>query len=307
MKTASIILLVILYALTGTSCKQVKEYFRDPETGNLTETIGTSVITGYAASLAMASVSGSTFPNVTTIRSNTGFPCTTLMQVDLQGESGFLASEEKASGISIAALWADETCGILTLLFTDYQSETATFDLLAIKTIPVILDEDGLIRVALASQDISLNPNQESILQLNLSTLEIESEYIRLDHPCPDDVYIAIEQDAYVITVDRNGTPGDPLDDGFTITGGGQLIEVDNQDAEILQQGLLDLEIAPSCQRNPVAGMALIRAVGVKDNKLPELGTALLEFSSGCTGTARVLLATGMYAGANSKAISLQP
>lgn len=307
MRTASIILLVILVTLTGSSCKKVKEYFRDPDTGNLTETIQTAVTTGYAASLAVASVSGQTFPNVTTIRSNAGYPCTTLMQVDLQAESGFLASTEKASGITIAALWADETCGILTLLFTDYQSETSTFDLLAIKTVPVILDEDGLLRVALASQDICLNPDQESILQINLSTLEIESEYMRLDHPCPDDVYVAIEQDAYVITVDRNATPTNIVDDDYTITGGGQLIEVDNHDGEILQQGLLGITIAPSCQQNPISGMALIRAVGIKDSKLPELGTALLEFSSGCTGTARVMLATGMYAGANNKAISLQP
>ncbi len=306
MRTATTVLLVLLVTLTGSSCKQVKEYFRDPDTSNLTETIQTAVTTGYAASLAVASVSGQTFPNVTTIRSNSGYPCTTLMQVDLQAESGFLASTEKASGITIAALWADETCGILTLLFTDYQSETSTFDLLAIKTVPVILDEDGLLRVALASQDICLNPDQESILQINLNTLEIESEYLRLEYPQPNDVYVAIEQDAYLITVDRNTTPGDAQDDGYTITGGGQLIEVDNQDAEILQQGLLGLEVAPSCQQNPVAGMALIRAVGVKDSKLPELGTALLEFSSGCTGSARVLLATGMYAGTNSKTIPLR-
>jgi hypothetical protein len=130
---------------------------------------------------------------------------------------------------------------------------------------------------------------------------------MRLDHPGPDDVYVAIEQDAYLITVDRNGTPEDGQDDGYTITGGGQLIEVENHDAEIIQQGLLDIEIAPSCFQNPVAGMALIRVVGVKDSKLPELGTALLEFSSGCTGTAWVMLATGMYTGANSKAIPLDP
>ena len=307
MKSVCIILLIILLILTGSSCKKVKEYFRDPDTGSLTETFQTAVTTGYAASLAIASVSGRSFPNVTTIRSNAGYPCTTLMQVDLQADSGFLPSNEKASGITIAALWADETCGILTLLFTDYQSETSTFDLLAIKTIPVILDDDGLLRVALASQDISLNPDQESILQINLNTLEIESEYMRLDHPGPNDVYVAIEQDAYLITVDQNATPADAQDDGYTITGGGQLIEVDNQDAEILQQGLLDVEIASSCDQNPVSGMALIRVVGVKDSKLPELGTALLEFSGRCTGTARVLLATGMYTGANSKAISLQP
>ncbi len=307
MKTLFIILLVLLFTLTGSSCKQVKEYLRDPDTGNLTETIQTSVNTGYAASLAVASISGQTFQNVNTIRSNAGFPCTTLMQVDLQGESDFITSNEKVSGITIAALWASENCGILTLLFTDYQTETTTFDLLAIKTIPVILDEHGLLRVALASQDICLNPDQESILQINLSTWEIESEYTRLDNPCPNDVYVAIEQDAYLITVDQNTTPGNVQDDDYTITGGGQLIEVDNHDAEIIQQGLLELEVTPSCRRNPVSGMALIRAVGVKNNKLPELGTALLEFSNGCTGTAEVLLATGMYLGANRKAIPLQP
>lgn len=307
MKPVCAIILIILLVLTGSSCKKVKEYFRDPDTGSLTEAIQTAVTTGYAASLAVASVSGNSFPNVTTVRSNAGYPCTTLMQVDLQSDSGFLPSNEKASRITIAALWADETCGILTLLFTDYQSETTTFDLLAIKTIPVILDDDGLLRVALATQDISLNPDQESILQLNLSTLEIESEYMRLDHPGPGDVYVAIEQDAYLITVDQNATCADAQDDGYTITGGGQLIEVDNQDAEIIQQGLLDVEVAPSCYRNPVSGMALVRVVGVKDSNFPELGTALLEFSGRCTGTARVLVATGMYAGANSKAISLQP
>lgn len=297
------ILFVIFCLVPQHSCRKVKDYFRDPDTGSVIETLHSAILTGYAANTAMAIMQGHSFSHVTVTRSNQGFPCTTLMVVDLSGESGLPFAADKASAVTIAGLWPDESTAILTLLFTDYHAESAVLELVGIETIPVIRDGNN-IHVALASMDISFNPDVESFLQLNLTTLEIESELFRLETPRPADVYIAVTQNAYFIDVSNHGTFDDPADDQYTVTGGGQLVEVDNNSAEIIQQAMVEVLVSPACISNPVHGMALIKVTGLESEGFPELGTALLQFTPDCSGTAGVFVATGMYIGSNGQNVS---
>jgi hypothetical protein len=296
-----LIMLVLLWP--DYSCRKLKNYFREPDTEVIIETLHSAVLTGYAANVAMAVIAGHSVSNVTASRSNAGFPCTTLMVVDLSSGTDLPVVTDKASAITIAGLWPNETTAILTLLFTDFHTASATLELVGIETIPVIR-EDNDIHVALASMDVKLNPDQESILQLNLTTFEVESELLRLESTRPTDVYVAVTQDVYYINVNNNGTMDDPADDAYSVTGGGQLVEVANNSAEIMQQALVDVLVSPACATNPLAGMALIKATGVESEGFPEMGTALLEFTDECDGTAHVFVATGMYVTSNGQEVS---
>jgi hypothetical protein len=302
-KNINSLLLVIFLLLPEISCRKVKDYFRDPETEQLEETIHTTVIVGYAANLAFSLMDGHYFPHVNFSRSNAGFPCTTLMVIDMEDDSSLIIAHEKAKTITIAGLWPDESAAILSLAMTDYHAGISTLDLLGIKTIPVVSDGDH-INIALASIDIQLNPDQEALLRLNLNTLEIESEFLRLEKPRPKDVYIAVLEDAYYIDVYNNLTRNNNSDDSYTITGGGQLVEVSGSSVEIVQQAMVEVQVSPVCTLNPVDGMALMKVTGIEDKGFPELGTVLLEFMASCGGTAHVFIATGMFAGSTGRNVS---
>jgi hypothetical protein len=303
MKTLHALLLILILLIPLGSCRKVMDYFRDPDTGQLAEAIHTTVMAGYAANVAMAVIDGHSFPNVTVSRSNDGFPCTTLMVIDTDADPNLNFAAEKASQITVAGLWPDASTAILTLILTDYHIGASTLDLLGIQTIPVIRDADH-INVALAGMDIQLNPDQEALLSLDLTTLEIESELLRLETTPPDDIYVAVLQNAYFIDVYNNSTANSISDDSYTVTGGGQLVEVSGAAAEVIQQAMVEVKVTPACVLNPVSGMALIKVTGLEADGFPELGAAVLEFTAGCGGTARVFLATGMYAGSNGKNIT---
>jgi hypothetical protein len=302
MKTKPALLLILVLLLPEISCRKVMDYFKDPDTRPLVEAIHTNVMAGYAANVAMAVIDGKSFPNVTSSRSNDGFPCTTLMVIDTDSDPNLPLAGDKASQITVAGLWTDASTAILTLILTDYHFGNSTLDLLGIQTIPVIRDADH-IHIALAGMDIQLNPDTEALLSLNLSTLEIESELLRLETPPPDDIYVAVLQNAYFIDVYNNSTGNSISDDSYTVTGGGQLIEVSGSAAEITQMAMVEVRVTPECALNPLDGMALIRVTGLEEEDFPELGTAVLEFTDRCSGTAGVFLATGMYAGSNGREI----
>jgi hypothetical protein len=299
-----VITVMFLVLLQGSSCHKIREYFREPDTGCLTETIQTSVVVGYAADIAMAEMQGVNLPGVTMTRSNPGFPCTAMIYTGLTRSHHPLINQSRYDDITIAGIWTDESTAILTLLFTRYHSGNAVLDILGIKTIPVIRN-DSSIMVALASMDIKLNPDSESLLSMNLGTLEIESELLRLEMQPPGDVYVAVNEDAYLVEINTGHTGSNLNDDSFKITGGGQLIEASGSSAEIVQQAMIDLVVSPGCILNPLQGMALIKVTGVEDEGFPELGTALLECDGDCNGSARVFAATGMYVTTNGKKVDL--
>ncbi|HLO57572.1 MAG TPA: hypothetical protein VK179_02440 [Bacteroidales bacterium] len=290
--------LLFLLFLPALSCNKVTEYFRDPDTAALTETIHSAALTAYAADVAVSVIKGHANDNVTYTRSNPGFPCTTLIQIS-PDDYRFAAD---VNAVTVAGLWADENTAVLSVIYTDYHSENTTLDILGIETIP-LLCEGNSVHVALAKQDISLNPDVDALLSINLNTLQIQSELIRLDVRPPDDVYVAVVQNAYFIDINTKGSFDDLEDDDYILTGGGQLVNIEGNDVEIIQEAMVNLLISSDCQSNPIDGMALIRVTGLEDQGFPELGTTVLEFRNQCDGTAGVYAATGMYVASNGKRI----
>jgi hypothetical protein len=287
------------------SCKEFEEYFHVPETESITDALKTSAIIGYSVSTAMSVMEGHHLSNVRIKTVCSGYPCVSVMLIRIDDTYPFSFAPGEAGEVIVAGLWADEGTAILTLLLTDFNIHTSTFRLKNIHTIPVIRTFDGKITVAFAGMDINLNQQSDDLLEFNLLTQEIESEFARLDNPLPADEYIAVKQNAWVIEIDQKNTPDDLWDDSFTITGGGQLAEVAGNTAEVIQQGMVDVILDQICPLNPVYGHALIRKINTEDSRFPELGTAILEFHDNCDGKAEVLLATGAYIGSNGKSIRL--
>jgi hypothetical protein len=294
------IIFIIIIAGILCSCQKIKDYFQDPDTEVISETLRSTRLTGFSATLAMAAINGRSFQNTTVSRSNQGFPCAAIIRTKFT-EYSKLPAEEAI----IAGLWADANTAVLSVVFLNYSVGSRVIEILGIETIPVLMESEN-IHIALAGQEISLNPDQDALLAVDLDDQQFESELLRLDLPRPGDVYVAVNQKAYFIDVDTRGTNGSLSDDIYTISGGGQLILVENESAQIDQQAIVDVVLAPSCEMNPLSGMALLRSTGIENEGFPELGTIVLEFYDSCEGKARVYLATGMYAGVNGQKISFE-
>jgi len=304
MKKRSIYLLILLIAFILFSCNKIKDYLREPDPSLLVETIHSCSLVSYSANVAYSLINGQILPHTSIIRSNSGFPCTTLMTIDKTGMGNYPVND-MAAGVTIAGLWADENTAVFSIMITKYMGQTSTLSVLGIKTIPAIRTENH-ISIALASMDIQMNPDEDALLSINLNTLEVQSELFRLEAPVPNDVYIAVLEDAYFMDIENNSTAGNLADDKYTITGGGQLVKVNGNDAEITQQAMVDVAITPECQRNPVNGMALMKVTGLEDENFPELGTAVFEFHSSCSGTAGIYAATGMYLSSNGRNVPFE-
>jgi hypothetical protein len=289
--------------LAFSSCNPLKDYFKDPEPDPLVETIHAATLTGYAISAAMGKMDGAQPSDATDYQRNIeGFPCVTQMTLSMEDDYGYPFLDNKASHITVVGLWSDPNTAIFSLLFTNYSSATQTISFLGIQTVPAIRDGNN-IEILLATQDVRLNPDQDALFSLNLNTFEFTSELLKLDLPRPNDVYVAVEQSAYFIDVNTNGTLGIQSDDRYIICGGGQLIEVQNNSTEIVQQAMIDVRINPVCNLCPISGNSILRVIDVEDHSLPELGTAVFEFNDDCEADAHIYVATGIYAGANGKNI----
>jgi hypothetical protein len=294
--------MILFFLFPFYSCNKVKDYFREPDPEPLLETIHTSILAGYAANVSFNLMSGNSIPGIGFVRSNPGFPCTTLITINTSMHPGIFPADLDVNTILIAGLWADESTTILSILITGFDMGNSTLDLLGIKTVPVIRTGDH-INIAMASMDIQMNPDQDALLSLNLNTLDIQTELLRLNAPKPTNVYIAVLQDTYFIDIYNNLTTNNIEDDSYIITGGGQLVSVAGSSVEITQQAMVGVEISPSCLLNPTDGMALMKVTGLENQGFPELGTVVFEFTPGCSANARVYAATGMYVGSNGKNI----
>ncbi len=286
------------------SCKEDKQYFKDPETEPVIHTVKAASAVGYCSSLAMTVMAGETLPGVVATKTCSDFPCASLIFVNLNDDIRIPFTADENGQIIIAGLWTDVNQAILTLFFYDIDISTSIFTLKNVHTFPVT-EHNGNFIAVFAGMDINLGSNPILPLELDLSEGEINFELERLDFDTPGDVYVAVEQHAYIIEINQQGTATDLNDDSFVITGGGQIIEVMDDKGGIIQQGMLDVLIDIECQANPRNGYALIKNTSAGGNSIPELGTAILNFHNQCDGLVDVSIATGVYIKSNGKSIPL--
>ncbi len=301
---AKIYISLILILIFLCSCKKVKEYFHDPETEPVRQAIKTSAAIGYSVSVAMSVMAGAQPQHVISAGDCRDFPCTFLMYININPDNPLLFSEGEVGEIIVAGLRPDEDAAIMTIVFTDINISTQSFNLLSVHTIPVIKEEDRIM-IVFSEMDINFDPDNDALLNLDLSQQEIDSEISRLDRERPEDLYVAVEQNAWFIGVNQKNTLTDFYDDSYSITGGGQIIEVIGASGGIIQQAMLNVQIESECPRNPVTGFALIKNTSAEERKFPELGTAIFGFHHACDGMADITLATGVYLRSNGKSVPL--
>jgi hypothetical protein len=301
---AKICILLILLLFITISCKKVKEYFHDPETEPLRQAVKTTAAIGYSASVAMSVMSGEESPYVLATSECSDYPCAFIIYIDINQDNPLLFSDGSVGQIVVAGLMADEDAAIITVVLSDINVATQDFKLLSVHTIPVIKEEDKFFAV-FTDMDINIGADSDTLLNLNLSQKQINDEISRAQRERPSDLYVAVDENVWFIDIDQNGTNAYFGDDIFSVTGGGQIIEVMGASGGIIQQAMINVELEQGCFRNPVSGYALIRNTSVEERRIPELGTAVFGFHGQCDGKARVEVATGVYLRANGKSFDL--
>lgn len=291
MKAKKILILLIIPILFS-SCQKIKEYFHDPDPEPLSDLLRTSRVIGFVSEMTMSAIQGGKTDDVHVYRSNSGYPCTALMLIKPdRSVTSFM--QYYPGKIVVAGYWPDENSAIISFILSEGSPGGFNFTLKNICTIPVMRDEDGIFAV-FAGMDINLDEEGNGLLQIAFTQDEIDVEMERLDYDEPEDIYVAVEQKAWVIRVNDNNT-SNYYDDIYSVTGGGQFITATNSTIDACQQAVLDVRMDHICSRNPYSGMALIQKAAVEDDEFPETGVAVFSFGGRCDGRIKVEVGTGAY------------
>ncbi len=280
----------------------VDKFFRDPPKEPIRATLRTTVPLAYAASVAMASVNGSPPPNALGT-SCSSFPCAALVTIAVNDQVLPLAFESSGQGqILVAGLWTSPQTAILTATFVDLAVGSSSLRVRDVSAFPVVRTPTGLLLVYAA---IDVNVATGPVDPAGLSPTEIDAAFVKLKITPSSDPKVNLGMDAWVVQVDDGGTPS-VSDDQYVISGGGQSVEAGSGSGSILQLGMVGARMTPGCALNPVEGLAALQETGASPDRLPVLATALTVFESACTGTMRVVLATGNWVLSIGSAIPLQ-
>jgi hypothetical protein len=167
--------------------------------------------------------------------------------------------------------------------------------------LPVMLDDEH-VRAILARNHVSFE--DELNLELNVSIDEIDMAVEKLRVPRPNDVSVAVEQNAWIIEILPGTNWTDFSDDKYVITGGEQdiqtLADPQGNAGSVLQMAMIGLTVDPECLKNPVSGFTVLREMSVEsgiDRRLEDLvlGTIFYTFDRACTGRVKVALASGSF------------
>jgi hypothetical protein len=279
-------------------------FFRDPSGEPIKATLRTTIPLAYAASVAMAAVSGSPPPNAFSTTTCSSFPCAAVVTIAVDDRTLPLAFGSPGNGqILVAGLWTSKYTAILTVAFVDMFVGNSVLRVRDVSAFPVAVTPAGL-HIVYASIDVNVGTGPVS--PQGLSSAQIDALFVRLNMTPSADPAANVGLDAWVVQVGDAGTPHDFSDDRYTVMGGGEYVAASSGSGSILQIGMAATLMAPGCALNPVEGLAVLNEVGTSKSKLPVLATALIIFEQGCTGTARVTLATGNWVLAIGKAIPLR-
>jgi len=292
---------VAAVALTLASCSG--KFFHDPSGEPIKAMMTTAVPLAYAASVALASVNGSPPSNVLSTNRCASYPCVALVAILADGQAPPLLSETYGSGqIVVSGLWNSPQAAILTVAFVDLLVGDSLVQVRSVSTFPMVVTPTGL-RIVYASIDVNVASGPRA--PTDLSPDQIDALFMRFAITPSSDPMANVGLNAWVVDVDDGGTPLDFTDDTYTVNGGGEYIEASDESGDILQMGVVGAAMEPNCALNPEAGLAAFNETGASTSDLPVLATALIGFESGCSGRAKVLVATGNYLLSIGKTIPL--
>jgi hypothetical protein len=294
--------LFLFLLLSG--CEQLEEkadmvrgFFRQPPVRPVLEVLRTSVAAGFCASVAMAEQLGHPIPGANVCNYN-GL---SLIHMEQNHVYPLSLLPVPCDEVYILRLGMDEDMCMISSFFVSNDNHSGQQKIFSIGPLPVMLD-DRHVRAIFVRNQIFVE--DELNLELKISQGEIDLAFERLKAPNPDDVSVAVEQEAWVIEIFPGDTWTDFSDDKFMVTGGEQDVSSisvpDGNAASVLQMAIIGLLIDPVCLKNPISGFTVFREISVEtslDSQLDDmvLGTIFYTFENACTGKIKVALATGSF------------
>ena len=275
----------------------VSGFFRPPPVLPVLEVLQTCLPTGFCATVAMADQLGQIIPDAD-VRHHNG-----LSLIHLENQQAFPLSmlPVPCDEIYILRLGMDENMCMVSSFFVSSNHPSGRQQIYHIGPMPVMLD-DQHVRAILARNHISFEDALN--LELKISEGEIDVAVKKLRVPNPQDVSVAVEQDAWVMEILPGKTWTDFSDDKIVITGGEQDVQTvsdpQGNAGSVLQMAMIGLTVDPECLKNPVSGFTVLREISVETgihSRLDDLvlGTIFYTFEKSCTGKVKVPLATGSF------------
>jgi hypothetical protein len=275
----------------------VRGFFRPAPVLPLLEVIRTSVPTGFCAVVSMADQLGHVIPDADVLR----FNGLSVIHMENNHEYPLTLLPVPCDDIYILRLGMDEDMCIINSFFVSNDQLTGQQKVYHIGPVPVMLD-DQHVRAIFVRNHVSVE--DELNLELKISQGEIDIAIEKLKVPNPDDISVAVKQDAWVIEIEPENTWTDFSDDKFMLTGGEQDVSTfsdpQGNATSVLQMAMIGLMVDPACLRNPVSGFTVLREISVEtgsDSRLEDLvlGTIFYTFTESCTGRIKVPVATGSF------------
>ena len=275
----------------------VNGFFRPPPVLPVLEVIQTSVPTGFCATVAMADQLGHIIPGADVINLN-GL---SMIHMENNHEYPMSLLPVPCDEIYILRLGMDEDMCMISSFFLSDDHQSGQQKIYHSGPTPVMLDDQNVRAIFVRNQ---VSVEDELNLELKISRGEIDLAIERLKVPNPDDVSVAVKQDAWVIEIVPGNTWTNFSDDKFMVTGGEQdvssISDPERNEASVLQMAMIGLMIDPECMKNPISGFTVLREISVetgRDNRLNDLvlGTIFYTFEKSCTGRIKVPLATGSF------------
>lgn len=296
----------LLIATALLSCKKIEEFNKDPDITPLKEGFQISAAVGHCASLAHMAFNGQPLPENVSFQSgsNSEYPGSGILYVNVS-DNYPLPYNQNIGDIIIAGLW-DNTGGggVISIIFADVNLFTQDFKFYGIHTVPVAKRHTtGELITVFAEQDIVIGEGSDTLMNLSLSRPEFNMELERAESERPEDVFVAVQQNVWFLTIDQN-EPADVYDDSYEINGGGQMAKVADDAGGITYHAMIKTQYNfANCSFNPINGVGFIQ--NIQAGSSFDFGNITLEFHPSCDGKAKVKVGTGEYLGANGKNVNL--
>lgn len=290
--------IVLLICLEGCN---LEDSIEPPPIESLQQGIRASAAIGYCASIVVSAHKGLPLPANVTTRVSPGL-------LNVKVDNLFPLPFNKGSGnITIASLW-NETGGIMSVLFTGINPDDGDLKIYGFYAVPIAEDPSGeFITSVYADQDIIIGNGSDTILDLSsISSFFMNSRLDMLETTEPEDPFVAVKQNVWIVNTDQNGTSDNVYDDDIKVSGGGQIAEVKDASGGVMYHALIDTKINYLvCSKNPLSGYALTQNFKAGGEPLIDLGNSLINFHSACDGKAHIEISTGKYLGFSNRDISL--
>jgi len=283
------------------SCS-IRENNEPPELESLRQGIRTSAAIGYCASIAVSAHKGLPLPLNVDTEAGPG-----LLHVRIDDQYP-LPFNKGTGNMIIASLWNENGGGLMSVLFAGIDQSDSDLKIYGFWAVPLAEDLSGeYIKAVYADQDIITGYGSDTIIDLtSITGFFMNSRLNLLESDEPEDPFVAVKQNFWIMKISPKGTYNVVLDDDIEVSGGGQLAEVVDQSGGVVYHALIEARMNYlQCSRNPVSGYALSQNFRAGSEPLIDLGNSLIRFHSSCDGKAHVEISTGKYSGFPNKDISL--